>query len=133
QKKAQERLERAVKDWNAKRTEKRAAVKSEEPGKDDEGVEPPDEWTSQFGEEIPPDTEVGPLMGQLPISGDKVSPAAQSLSVRYGSVTQTGLIVSIRARFYYSPAGIKALVRWLDERKFAGMYYSFAGYQDERR
>jgi len=69
---------------------------------------------------------MGQPLGQLPLGDDEGVPARRRFSTIDGAVMRTGLIVQVDfVAFDRLVDGPPALLRWLANRKCAGMKYEF--------
>jgi Zn-dependent protease len=69
--------------------------------------------------------ELGPMLGQLPLTGSAPSAAADRWTARWGMVSHTGLIVTFHCPFQSVFDGAPAMVRWLGAKKCSNFYYDF--------
>lgn len=77
---------------------------------------------------------LAPLMGQVPMAGDKPQPGADRYCTKYGYASRATLLISIHATFVDPFEGARALVDWADAHECKSMKYEFltgaAAYHD---
>ena len=72
-------------------------------------------------------TELGPLMGQVPMDGDAPAAGAERYIASFGSASREGLLVTIRGLTFADDAqGAPALVAWLGGRGCVDFRYRFS-------